>query len=405
MPRFAYSAYATDGSIETGEVSAASDVAALDQLAARGLTPVSLKQGGSAVPWYRRDISLTGRPPAAKPQVLAEAFRALSSLLLVNFPLPRALDFAAHSTPDPAMRRALERVGQSVADGQKLADAMAEEGTTFPARLVTMVGIGEAANTLPQVTGRIAETLTAEVTQRRELRAALVYPAILIVMSALVLGVLVFFLAPTLVPVFASSGTPPPAVLRAMIGLRDVLSDDWPVILAAVAGGGLLLRWLWPRLRHRAAPVLLRLPVIGPYQRQVNTLEAAQTMALMLGSGATLVQALRTAHDTATHPAYRALLEQAETTITGGGTLSSVLSASPLIDPMAAALIEAGEETDRLAPVLDQLSDELRDRTRRTLAQAIRLVTPVLTLAIGLIVGAVILSTVSAIMTLNDVAL
>lgn len=403
MPRYAYSAYDSSGSLTSGEVQAQNDLAALDQLTARGLTPVSLDTGGQALRWWQREISLSGKAEI-NPQALSLFFRNFASLLSVGFPLPRALRFCLGSTRDAALRQVLGQTSEAVSDGQSLAGALQDTDGRIPERLVTMIEIGEASNRLADVAARIADTLEAETARKRELRSALVYPMILVVMSVLVLGLLVFYLAPTLMPVFASAASEPPWILSSMTALRDLLLSGWPLVLGGLLAFVLFLRLTWPALSRAAAPVILRTPVIGQYLRQSETLTLCRTLALMLSSGAPLPRALSVARDTAGHPAYRALLARTQTEVTAGAPLSASLSQSPLIDPMAAAMLEAAEEADHMAPVLDRLVAEMSTRTARTLDQAIKLITPLMTLAIGLGVGGVILSTISAILSLNDVA-
>ena len=403
MPRFRYSAYTAAGALESGELQAASDVAALDQLSAQGLTPVSLDVGGQALPWWQRDLSFGGGT-RARPAALEQFFKTLAGLLQVRLALLRSLRFCEGNATDRAMAQVLGRVQAEVSDGATLAAAMRATDGFFPDRLVTMVEIGEAADRLPQVAARIAETLATEAEQRRELRGALIYPAILVIMSLLVMALLVFFLTPTLAPVFASADAELPGVLRAMAAVRAAALSNGPLLLAAGAAVTLLAALVRRPLGALWGRVALRLPVLGGYLRQSETLKILQTLALMLSSGAPLPVAMRTVHETTRHGAYRALLARAEDAVMAGGTLSATLSASPLIDPMAAAMLEAGEETDRMVPVLDQLVADLRARSARTMAQAIRLITPLVTLVIGLSVGGIILSTVSAIMSLNDVA-
>ncbi|MEQ6204727.1 type II secretion system F family protein [Sulfitobacter sp. HNIBRBA2951] len=403
MPLFSYSAYTASGALETGEVQAPSDVAALDQLSAQGLTPVSLKAGGQSLPWWQRDLSFGGAQ-SSKPDALEHFFKTLAGLLKVRLALLRSLRFCEGNTKDRAMAQALSRVQRDVRDGSTLGQALRSAGSFFPDRLVTMVEIGEAADRLADVTDRIAVTLASEAEQRRELRGALIYPVILVVMSLLVMALLVFFLAPTLAPVFASADAELPTVLRLMVGLREVILAQWPAILIAFCAVLMASRLLRHPVRNFIARIALRLPILGGYLRQSETLKILQTLALMLSSGASLPRAMATARATTRHPAYRALLTQTEDRIMAGGALSDGLSRSPLVDPMAGAMLEAGEETDQMIPVLDQLVIDLRARSARTLAQAIRLITPLITLVIGVSVGGIILSTVSAIMSLNDVA-
>jgi len=403
MPRFSYSAYTATGTLETGEVQATSDVAALDQLSAQGLTPVSLQAGTLALPWWQRDLSFGGKQ-SAKPDALEHFFKTLAGLLKVRLGLLRSLRFCEGNTKDRAMALSLSRVQSDVSDGSTLGQALRGAGSFFPDRLITMVEIGEASDRLADVTDRIATTLASEAEQRRELRGALIYPVILVIMSLLVMALLVFFLAPTLAPVFASADAELPTVLRLMAGVRVTILAQWPVVMVSILVVLVMLRVLRRQIRNVVARVALRLPVLGGYLRQSETLKILQTLALMLSSGAALPRAMITARETTRHPAYRALLTRAVDRILAGGTLSDVLSNSPLIDPMAAAMLEAGEETDQMVPVLDQLVADLGARSARTLAQAIRLITPLITLVIGVSVGGIILSTVSAIMSLNDVA-
>ncbi|MGC1495036.1 MAG: type II secretion system F family protein [Sulfitobacter sp.] len=403
MPRFNYSAYSATGVLEKGEVQASSDIAALDRLSAQGLTPVSLQAGNLALPWWQRDLSF-GRKQTARPDALEHFFKTLAGLLKVRLGLTRSLRFCEGNTKDRLMAQVLSRVKDDVNDGSTLGEALRGAGSYFPDRLITMIEIGEASDKLADVTQRVAVTLALEAEQRRELRSALIYPAILVIMSLLVMALLVFFLAPTLAPVFASAGEDLPALLGLMAGLRLTILAQWPAILIAMFVAVLILQFLRSHIRNFMIRIALRLPVLGGYLRQSETLKILQTLALMLSSGAALPRAMVTARETTRNPAYRALLIHAEDRILAGGSLSDVLSNSPLIDPMAAAMLEAGEETDQMVPVLDQLVTDLSARSARTLAQAIRLITPLITLVIGISVGGIILSTVSAIMSLNDVA-
>lgn len=405
MPRFAYSAYDPSGKIIHGELTSASELEALDSLAAKGLTPVQVSAGGSALPWYQREFSLSGKSGALKPAAIERFFNGFSALLSSSFPLVNALKYSAEQAQDPATRRALSRLGDSVENGASLQAAMAEIDPAFPPRLQTLVGVGESANTLAEVSARIATMLASQARMRRELRSALIYPAILLVMSALVLGLIVFYLVPTLEPVFRSAQAPLPLPLHLMSGFRQTVLNAWPLMLGLFAALLVLGFALRAPIQRGLAALATRLPVIGPFLRQRATLDICQSLSLMLGSGATLSQALTTAEQSSLNPAYTALLAQASERITSGGTLSQTLLGNPLIDQMTATLLQAGEEADRLPQVLDTATADLSDRTSRTLAQLIQMLTPVLTLLIGFSVGAVILSTIAAIMDLNDIVL
>ncbi|MCU0910464.1 MAG: type II secretion system F family protein [Rhodobacteraceae bacterium] len=404
MPRFAYTAVAATGTPVSGEVAAETEALALDQIARRGLTPVSLTEGGDAGPWWNRDIALFGTAGALRPATLERFFATLAALLGARLALPRALAFCAAEARDPRLAGALRTTLAEVENGAGLAVAMRAAGPAFPERFTALVAVGEAANRLPETVSRAAELLSAELKLSRELRAALIYPVILLAMSALVLGVVVFYLAPTLLPVFASAGAEPPVFLTFLAGLGTALSGGWPAVLAALAALILAARAFRGTLSRTVSGAFLRLPMTGPYLRKRETLRAFQALHLMIDSGAPLPRAIAAAREAVALPAFRATLREAEDRVVAGCTLGDALDAADLIDPMALALLRAGEESDRLAPTLAAASRTLAEDTARTLAQAVRVLTPVLTLAIALGVGAIILSTITAILDLNDIA-
>lgn len=404
MPNYAYSAYANDGSSVSGEIQAENDVAALDLIAQRGLTPISLTEGGYSGPWWSREINLVSTSGKIKSGELEQFFTSFSALMLAQFPLPRTLGYCENQTKDRTMKRALGTVRASVENGMSLGQAMRDAGHVFPERFISLIATGESSNKLAEISASAAALLNSEAKLKRELRAALVYPAILLVMSFLVLGLVVFYLAPTLMPVFATAGAEPPAILQFMTGVRDVVLSGWPVLLAGTAAILLVTYTLRQRLSAGITALLMRLPLSGRYLKRRETLRLCQSIHLMLNSGATLTQSLTAAQEGAGFAAYKSLLADAKERIVAGGTLSETLGDSPLIDDMAGTLIQAGEESDRLTEVLETVVTSLSASTSQTLNQMVRLLTPLLTLIIGIGVGAVILSTISAIMDLNDIA-
>lgn len=404
MPTYAYSAYSNDGSSVSGEIQAENDVVALDLIAKRGLTPISLTEGGHVGPWWSREINLFGTSDKLKPGELERFFTTFSALMQARFPLPKILGFCEAQTKDRVMKRALGTVQASVENGMTLGKSMRAAGGIFPERFISLITTGESSNKLVEISASAAAMLNSEAKLKRDLRAALVYPIILLIMSALVLALVVFYLAPTLMPVFTTAGAEPPVILQFMTSIRNAVLTGWPILLSILTALGLIGYVLRTKLSAGISGLLMRLPLTGKYLKRRETLRLCQSLQLMLSSGANLPQSLAAAREGASFPAYQILLENIEDQITAGGTLSETLCTSPLIDDMASALIQAGEESDRLGDVLQTVVASLSASTSQTLNQMVRLLTPLLTLIIGVGVGAVILSTVSAIMDLNDIA-
>lgn len=404
MPRFNYAAYDINGDFVNGEISADTDLAALAQLSGKGLTPTSLKAGLATVPWWQRDISISGNR-TAKPASLEQFSRVFSGLLNVRLTLLQALRFCANNATDPVMGRVLLQVEEDVANGATLSLAMTSSPGFFPSRIIRLIEVGEAADNLGVVCERIANTLTSESARRNEVRSALVYPMILMLAAASVLGIIVFFLAPTLAPVFSSAETELPFALSVSLSVREIILDRWPivlVILGLLTFGTLLLRDM---ISPYAERIWLRAPLIGSFLRKSETLRVLEALGLMVQSGGTLIRAVSIAAGMARYTVYKELLANAHEQMTAGARLTDVLSNSSLVDPKVTMMLRAGEESDRLGPVLDHLVVDLQMEVTRSMTQAIKLVTPVVTFLIGVSVGGILLSTVTAIMSLNDVIL
>lgn len=402
MARFTYYAFDVSGTTIKGVLTAASEADALSQLGRKGLTPVSLTEGGSLEPWWNRDISVSGAAPKLKLSVQAQVFASIATMLSASFPLPRALDFAHARSKDPKAKRCLAESKARVDAGGTFSEAI-RDSRIFDDRVPSMLNVGEASNRLSEVTKQIANMLEAEVATRSQLRQALIYPMILLAMSVLVLLMLVFFLAPTLVPVFASSGVEPPALLMALDSFRNLLLEDWIFVLTAVLTLTAVIIAAKDRITRAIRLITVRLPLIKGYHRAKISLRFVQTLRLMLGSGARLPAALSETIGAADGTWKRAL-ESARIRVEGGETLTAALSGVELLDPTARSFIEAGEDSDRLVEMLQQAEALLLSETSAALSNALRVLTPVLTLIIGGAVATLIFSTIGAILDLNDLA-
>ncbi len=401
MPSFGYQAIDTSGRRVSGEVSADSKLEALDMVSAKGLIPIKVAEGSSAEPWWNRDIAFFGGT-AVTPVELERFLLTLAAMLFAKTPLPRALRFCADVTTNKAMKTRLTEAVNSVEDGGSLADALSRHGA-FPDSIVTMIRLGERSNSLDQVVDRLAKSLEIEVQLRRDLSQALIYPILLLSMSVFVLSVLVFYLAPNLAPVFSSGNSDPPFVIAVMVRLNQMITDHWPFVLSGGLIGLLALYTAAPVIRRMVQPPLQVLPFVRRYIAKRESLRLCQTLDLMLSNGGQLTDAIRLATQATPMQNWQAMLEKMQTNIEAGQSLTVALADNRLLDPMVRTILMTGDESDMLLDVLPKSRRMLQSQTSQTLSQAVKLLTPLLTLVIGVTVGAIILSTISAIMDLNDV--
>lgn len=403
MPRYTYSAVDHANTVVDGEVLADTELAALDQLGRKGLTPLSIEEGGQSGPWWSRDITLFGATGKLPLEVQGQFFQMFATMLSSQFGLPRALAFCHEQAKDGRLKRTLETVSSEVAGGSTLADAMEEVGT-FDPRFSIMIRLGETSNRLNLVTSDIRTMLSAELRNRRQLRQALVYPMLLLMMSLAVLLMLVFFLAPTLVPVFTSANIPPPRLLSALNSIGAWLAENWITFAIGLSIAGLTFIILRQRLLGLLGTVLAKLPGIRPVVIGRRSLAFCQTLRLMLSSGARLPVALATAADMTQDPNWQSDLLTVKAAVEAGGLLSNAIADTPHLTSAAKAFLNAGEESDQMDNMLQQACLVLEEDVTNRINAALRLLTPILTLVIGLSVAFLIFSTISAILDLNDIA-
>jgi len=402
VPEFTYKAIDGSGKTRSGDVEASDQAAALEQIARLGLTPVQLKEGGSDGPWWSRDIDIFGGSKDFKQQELEALFLTLATMTKAQLPLQRILKLAADLAQTIGFKRHLQKSQKRLQDGQSLAASLQDSQNRFPDRLLRLIELGEKSNSLPDMSVRVSQMLQRERELKAELRQSLVYPFILLLMSLVVGGILVFYLTPTLLPVFVSSGAEPPTVIQAMDWLREFLTKYWWGLLTVILGSlflGVAFKSQTSRIWGR---VLVVAPGFGPYFKDRDFLAFCNALDLMQSSGAPILEGVKTAANTVVLPGWKTLCKKLSDDIQTGQTLSNALSSSNLPDPALVSMIRAGEEGNRLSEVLPVACQTLESRARSRLSSAVKLITPVLTLLIGVSVGGVILSTIGAILDLND---
>ena len=405
MPFFAYTALNKTGARSRGQVEAIDENAALDALAAKGLTPVAVSAGTKQTPWWNRDISLSGWRQSLKDHEIATFLSGMAAMLDAKTPLPRALKFCADLTSDSRMKEKILTTLSAVENGTPLSEALSTGPVLFPDRLTTLIRLGEAANSLASVVSDTAEMLQREAALRRQVQQALVYPIILLLMSVFVIGVLVFYLAPTLAPVFATASSGPPFIIRMMLRVQETLRGDWPIVLTAVLVAVSAAVVFGQQFKRLTTNALGMLPTVRRYRAKRESLQLCQTLFLMLRSGGHLTEAIKLAGQMTRNPGWQRHLLTALRKIEDGQSMQEALLDHPMLDPVAATILRTGEESDQFLAVLPSAIKTLQAQTTEILAQGIRLLTPALTLLIGITVGGIILSTISAIMDLNDVVL
>lgn len=375
---FSYIARDVAGQRVTGRLSGNSEQAVLAELHARSLAPVRVEAvREERVRLIRRHISS---------RTLANLYRQLSDLLRAGVPLLRALRLLSRSKSHPRLAIVMREVASDVADGERLSDSLEVRRDVFPPVQVAMVRAGEAGGFLEQVLNRLGTFLEQQADMKSRVIGNLIYPLVLLVLaSAVVVGALVFFV-PKFKTMFSKIDLPLPT--KILLGLSDLLTTSWPLVLAGIVAVMVGLAWLWGQesVRRRVAEVQLRIPGVGPFVSTLAVARFSRILGTMLGNGIPMLTAMRISRDAAGHPVLAEAIDEAIEAVRAGESLAEPLARSGMIGDDVIEMIRVGEAANNLPEVLVTVADTIEKRIDRMLALLMRLMEPALLLFLASIV-------------------
>ena len=343
----------------------------------------------------------TGKRRALGSEAMAQLTRQLATLLRGGLPLDTALN--ALATQRTRYSAVLVGVRSRVQEGYSFAEALGASRRTFPELLVATVGAGERIGRLEEVLERLAEHFEKSQALRQQVRAALAYPMVLTVFSLAIISLMLVYVVPQVIPVFADSGVELPLLTRLLIAVSDFArSYGWLALLAAAAGAGLVVRMLrLPGARSRLHGLLLRTPLFGPLSRELNSARLMQSLATLTNAGVSVWESLRVAAGMLTNlPMRQAALDAAEE-VSEGKPAAESLAHSGLFPPLCIQLIASGEASGELHQLLGRAAEaQERDLSSR-INTLTSLLQPVLILVVGGFVLLIVLSILMPIFEMN----
>ena len=405
MPRYRYEAVDASGEVVRDELDAATLDAAIARLRDQGLLPLAVNEaksgflrGGFGQPLFSKRRALSRKTIALLTQQLA-------SLLHAGMPLDRALTILIGVTEDEQAKPVLERVQEKVRGGSSLADALEVQGV-FSRFYLNMIRAGEAGGALDVVLKRLTEFLERSQALRETVTSALIYPIILLSVSALSVIILLTFVVPQFQRLFADAGKALPLATQIVIAVGDGFRYYWwvgailVVLLSAVARRQLSQ----PESRARWDDRFLRLPLFGDLIAKVETARLSRTLGTLLGNGVSMLNALTIVRETLSNQVLAgALGEVAEHVKTGRGLADPLLEAGRF-PKLAVQMIRVGEETGQLQEMLLQVADTYDGEVQTAVKRMLTLLEPALILGLGVIIAGIIMSILVAILSLNDLA-
>jgi general secretion pathway protein F len=399
MPTFVYRAVDARGQRSRGRLTATSEAHVVRDLESRGLLPVEVREATRA-----RESG--GGFALGRHRAVVEFTRGMAALLPAGMPLARAL--AVSTTTAPAsIRPQLTRVRERVERGDELARSLSEEQGLFSPLYIGVVRAGEKGGDLGSAFERLAAHLEREDELRSRLVSMSIYPVMLSLIGLASVLVLVLFVMPRFAELLIGSGSAIPATTQFVLSTSTAVSENWPLLVAALSIGAAGLLWMRTAAvgRRVAAHLLARAPLVGSARRQVLAARFARMTGELVRGGAPLLSALKDTEECLDDPLASDVTSRIRTRVREGSTLHHSIAEHSLFPIELVQLVQLGEEAGRLAEFLLKAAELMERRTERTLERMVALVEPAMIVAFGGIIALVALSLLQAIYGVNAGAL
>jgi general secretion pathway protein F len=404
MPTFRYRALSQVGEVVSGSIAAPSAAEVGRRIEYLGLIPIDQVTEESIAGVKRaNEFAIFSRP---RPEDVTIFTGDLALLLRTGARINDALELLASDSDLGRMRATTAKVAAAILSGESFADAIGAHPSVFPPIYVALARVGEASGNLAPILEAVcAERQRAEALRRR-LSETLRYPAFLLIGAG---GVLVFFLLvvlPQFSNVFKDFNAKLDPVLVTFLGISDFLRDNMDAVAGGVVGllsvGFLLSRR--PAVRAAAKEAVERLPLVSPVLGYRRTALFCRNLGLLLASGVTLPASLRVLADMMAAPGEASIWSQLVDKVRQGGKLSEALAQTRALPAMAVRTLRLGEDSGQLPMLAGRIADFYDAKLQRSLDRLVGFVGPASIIVISLIVGGLIVSVMTALLSVNQMA-
>ena len=360
------------------------------ELEKEGLLLLSFRRRGPVAwsgPWLQRK-----RRPGAREFTVFN--QELAALLKAGMPLLQSLDVLRQRTEQPVLKAVLDDVHEQVRGGTSLSEAFGSHGDLFSGVYTASLLAGEKSGKLEETLRRYVSYAKVISDVRRRTLSALIYPAILLALSGVVVAIIVVRVVPEFTSFYESMGATLPLATRVLTAVSGLVTRYfWLIVIGTSAFAGAV--WTWGRQPGRGAQIdrlLLGLPFIGSVANRFATSQLSRTLATLLGGGIPLVHALDvTARSVANRYVSQHLVSIARQ-VREGGSLSMSMRACGLFPPVAVKMVEVGESTGALQDMLNAAADFFDEEIETTLGRFMTLIEPLLLVIMGIVIAALLLA-------------
>ena len=405
---FRYRAYSKNGQENSGDIDASDKAQALRQLSSRGLSVFDLTSAKAAPVIFSQ-----GRLPvrhfllSGKRLDYGRLFADLALLTGAGLTVTQALRSMRSTEGGAAQRTAIVQILDNMSGGATAAASFSALDNVPPEAL-GMIASGESSGRLPDIFDALARQHQERAKLKSQMLNALGYPIFLLVLMVLAVFVLTFVLVPSIAPIFENSGRPAPMIVHFLTSLREGLTGGM-LLLALGSALVVLSLSLIPIARTVFSAgyfrLLLKLPIVGAIMRKSTLSRYLSGFALLIGNGAPMAKALELSASCTNIASFKSELLKIKQSVLSGERLPSAFEKCGLFDQRILSLIAVGDEANRLPTVAKRAAQILETEAVNSTMRFTAMLTPVMTILMGLLIGGLVVSVMTALLSINEIAI
>jgi general secretion pathway protein F len=330
--------------------------------------------------------------------------RQLATLVQSGMPLEEALLAVGEQNAAPRLKSIVLGVRSKVMEGHSLADGLTDFPKAFPELYRATVSAGEQSGHLDAVLERLADYTESRQELRQKILNAMIYPVTLTILAVAIVSLMLVYVVPKVVGVFANTGQDLPVLTSSLIALSDFLRSWGLALVIAIAAAAWVFRRVLRQPDHRRKfdRFLLRVAIVGRLVRGFNTARFTRTLSILVGSGVPVLESLRISAQVITSLPMRDAVEDVSARVREGGAIGRSLSDSGLFPPLCIHLISSGEASGKLDTMLARAAANQEREMDGLIAALLGILEPALIVGMGGVVLLIVLAILLPIFELNQ---
>jgi type IV pilus assembly protein PilC len=389
MPVFLWKGVDRNGAAQKGEIEAQDEAGVRLQLRRMRIKPDKIKQKPKDL---FENVSFL-QPKVQTTDVVVFA-RQFATMINAGLPLIQCLDILQSQQENKTFKSMLKDIKENVEAGATLADALQKYPRTFDDLFVNMVAAGETGGILDTILDRLSAYMEKAMKLAKQVKSAMTYPIIVLIIAVLVIGVILVFVIPVFEKMFSDFGGALPAPTQIVVAISRFVKSNVLYMIAALIAFVYFFRRFYRTEKGRVVvdDVLLKLPVCGSLLRKVAVAKFTRTLGTMVSSGVPILDALDITAKTAGNKTVEGAVYKVRSAISEGQTMAGPLGDSGVFPSMVCQMVAVGESTGALDSMLSKIADYYDDEVDAAVDSLTSMIEPFMMVFLGVTIGGLVVS-------------